>query len=295
VLAELEPPPEDEAPPPPEPDRATVLLVEDNAGMRRLMRDALAGEYRVVAVADGQRALDQAEAEPPDLVVTDLMLPGLGGDRLVEAMRATPRLAEVPVLVVSARDDDALRARLLARAAQDYLTKPFSAHELRARVRNLVTMKRARDALRRELLSQSNDLTHLTRHLIASRRALQESEQRWWAVYEHSPVGVALIDAEGRVRSANPAFRDMLGYSAQEMRRCRLAQITPAEDREATLQRMRRLLAGELRDYHVQRRYLRADGAAVWTRTSVALVPDPAHDTPMLVEIGRASCRERVS
>ena len=75
-----------------------------------------------------------------------------------------------------------LRARLLAGAAQDYVTKPFSAQELRARVRNLVTMKRARDDLQRELLSQSNDLAELTRNLIDNRRALQASEHRWWAI-----------------------------------------------------------------------------------------------------------------
>jgi PAS domain S-box-containing protein len=270
---------------PPAADRSTVLLVEDNAEMRRFVRDALAGDHRVIAVADGQVALERAMAEPPDLVVTDLMLPGLGGDKLVEAMRAAPRLADVPVLVLSARDDRALRARLLAQAAQDYLTKPFSAHELRARVRNLATMKRARDALRRELLSQSNDLTHLTRHLIASRRALQESERRWWAIYEHSPVGIALIDADGHVRSANPAFRAMLDYSAEEIRACSLAQITPPEDRAATRERLAQLLAGEVHEYHVQRRYLRRDGSPVWTSTSVARAPDAAGDAPLLVVV----------
>ncbi|HNG82621.1 MAG TPA: response regulator, partial [Burkholderiaceae bacterium] len=66
-----------------------------------------------------------------------LMLPRLGGDQLVEAMRARAELAELPVLVLSARGDEALRTRLLTDAVQDYVTKPFSAQELRARVRNL--------------------------------------------------------------------------------------------------------------------------------------------------------------
>lgn len=215
------------------------------------------------------------------------MLPRLGGDQLVEAMRARPELADLPVLVLSARGDEALRTRLLTDAVQDYVTKPFSAQELRARVRNLAGMKHTRDVLQRELAVQGGDLTHMTRRLIASRRALQESEQRWWAIYEHSPVGIALIDADGPIRTANPAFRAMLGYSAEELRAGTLRQITPEEDRASTQERVTRLLAGTVREYHVQRRFLRRDGTPVWTHTSVARVPGLSEATPLLVVVAK--------
>ncbi len=304
VLAELHPPENCDAvapvaatSPPPRPaqadagtaadERPAVLVVEDNPEMRRFITDALRGECRVTAVADGQAALEQVLAAPPDLVVTDLMLPRLGGDQLVEAMRAQPALADLPVLVLSARGDEALRTRLLTDAVQDYVTKPFSAQELRARVRNLAGMKHTRDVLQRELAVQGGDLTHMTRRLIASRRALQESEQRWWAIYEHSPVGIALIDADGPIRTANPAFRTMLGYSAEELRAGTLRQITPEEDRAGTQERVTRLLAGTVREYHVQRRFLRRDGTPVWTQTSVARVPGVSEVTPLLVVVAK--------
>jgi DNA-binding response OmpR family regulator len=89
----------------------------------------------VESAPDGQTALETALTTPPDLLVTDLMLPRLGGDRLVDALHAIPRLKDLPVLVLSAKDDAALRARLLASAAQDYLTKPFAFAELQARVK----------------------------------------------------------------------------------------------------------------------------------------------------------------
>lgn len=279
VLAELALP-DDCAAPPQGPEGAPrILVVEDNTEMRRFICDALRAEFRVQAASDGAAALEAAQADPPDLVVTDLMLPRLGGDRLVEAMRASAALQDVPVLVLSAKDDAMLRARLLAGAAQDYVTKPFSAHELRARVRNLATMKRARDALRRELLSQSNDLTQLTRHLIDSRRALQASEHRWWTIYEHSPVGISLVGANGDIQAANPAFKSMLGYGDEELRQCSLLRITPVEDRAATQRRIARLLAGDLQESHRQRRFQRKDGALVWANTSVSLVPS-APDAP---------------
>jgi PAS domain S-box-containing protein len=271
-------------------DRPIVLVVEDNADMRRFVTDILADDYRVIAAADGMQALARVQAAPPDLVVTDLMLPKLGGDRLVAEMRTQPHLMQVPVLVLSAKGDEALRARLLAEAVQDYVTKPFSAHELRARVHNLVTMKRARDALQRELATQNEDLSQLTRQLIANRQALQrnmdallESEHRWRALYEHSPVGIALMDSSGQIRTTNPAFQEMLGYSREEIRKCSLLKITPEEDHAIAQARVARLFAGEVPEYHLQRRYQHKDGHVVWTNTSVSVIPATGGAPHMLV------------
>jgi PAS domain S-box-containing protein len=148
-------------------DRPRVLLVEDNADMRRLMLDALEERYRVVAASDGAEGLDRALREPPDLIVTDLMMPRMTGDQLVHEARRHPELASVPILVVTARDDDALRVDLLRGGAQDFVTKPFSAEELFARIDNLVTIKRTREVLQRALESGRNDIEVLARDLAA--------------------------------------------------------------------------------------------------------------------------------
>ena len=260
----------------PRPPASTVLVVEDNAEMRRFVSDALAAEHRVIAVCDGEQALTQLRLRPPDLVVTDLMLPRLGGDRLVEQMRHEAASADVPVLVLSAKDDEVLRTRLLAGLVQDYVTKPFSASELRARVRNLTTMKIARDALRRELASHNDDLAQLTHDLIESRRALQGSEQRWAAMYEHSPVGIVLADEDGLIRAANPAFRVMLGYADDELRRTNLLRVTPVEDRAGVRSRIAQLLAGEVREHHQPMRFQRQDQRLVWANASLSCVPGDA-------------------
>jgi PAS domain S-box-containing protein len=293
ALAELTPP-DEAAPMDLAPAGAPrILVVEDNPEMRRFICDALSTEFNVVAAPDGETALEAALACPPDLLVTDLMLPRLGGDRLVDALHAAPGLKDLPVLVLSAKDDAALRARLLASAAQDYVTKPFSAQELRARVRNLATMKLARDGLQRELLSQSNDLAELTRHLIENRRALQASEHRWWAIYEHAPVGIALIDAGGGFQAANPAFRTMVGYTEDELVAIQLPRLTPVEDRAATQRRLAALLAGEVDTYHVQRRFQRQDGAMVWAITSVSLVPGAPRGEQLLVLVAADITEQR--
>ncbi len=150
--------------------RPLVLVVEDNPDMNRFVAATLSPEFRVVGALDGQRGLEKAMLLRPDLVVSDVMMPGLSGDALVRELRARPELEGVPVVVLTAKTDDALRVRLLREGAQDYLNKPFFAEELRARVRNLVSMKRARDILQRDLSTQARDLESLAREVAQRRR-----------------------------------------------------------------------------------------------------------------------------
>jgi signal transduction histidine kinase len=126
----------------------TVLVVEDNPDMSRLLCDILSADCRTEAAFDGAEGLKRAADLRPDLIVTDVMMPGMGGDELVRALRQRPELQEIPIIVLTAKADDDLRIQLLREGAQDYVTKPFSAEELRARAGNLITLKRARDVLR---------------------------------------------------------------------------------------------------------------------------------------------------
>jgi signal transduction histidine kinase len=153
--------------------RATVLVVEDNAEMRNFVAATLEDACNVVTAADGHAGLQQARALQPDLIVTDLMMPGMTGDQLVQALRDSAEFEATPILLLTARDDDALRERLLQSGAQDYLTKPFRPQELRARAQNLLIAKRAGDTLRSELVSMSTDLEGLATTLAMRNRQLQ--------------------------------------------------------------------------------------------------------------------------
>ncbi|HXM59101.1 MAG TPA: ATP-binding protein [Candidatus Dormibacteraeota bacterium] len=129
------------------PAGALVLVVEDNPDMNRLIRDSLAPEYRVESAYDGAEGLARARELRPDVIVSDIMMPGMGGDELVRVVRADPDLSGLPILVLSARADDALRIQLLRDGASDYVFKPFSMEELRARVANLVKVRLADERL----------------------------------------------------------------------------------------------------------------------------------------------------
>ncbi|WP_434391041.1 ATP-binding protein [Melittangium boletus] len=145
--------PEAPASPRAEATHGHVLLADDNADMREYMARLLSSHFTVEAVADGQAALDAARARTPDAVVSDVMMPGLDGFALVRALRADPRTAPVPILLVSARAGEVATVEGLQSGVDDYLAKPFGARELLARVGILVRASQAR-AERERLLEQ---------------------------------------------------------------------------------------------------------------------------------------------
>jgi len=123
---------------------ARILLADDNADMRDYVRRILERRWRVDAVPDGQAALAAAERDPPDLILTDVMMPGLDGFELVRRVRRNGALASVPIVMLSARAGDEARVDGLDAGADDYLVKPFSARELTARVETQLKMGRQR-------------------------------------------------------------------------------------------------------------------------------------------------------
>jgi DNA-binding response OmpR family regulator len=103
--------------------------------MREYVRRLLAERYDVVAVADGQQALEAARERRPDLVLTDVMMPNLDGFGLLRELRADPRTRTIPLIMLSARAGEEARVEGLGAGADDYLIKPFSMAELIARIR----------------------------------------------------------------------------------------------------------------------------------------------------------------
>jgi two-component system response regulator MprA len=117
-------------------ERARILVVDDDSRIAASLRRALVYEgYEVEVAADGPAALTAARDRPPDLVVLDLMLPGLDG---IEVCRRLRDGDDVPILMLTARDTTADRVRGLDTGADDYLVKPFDYDELLARVRALL-------------------------------------------------------------------------------------------------------------------------------------------------------------
>ncbi|HEY7171090.1 MAG TPA: ATP-binding protein [Vicinamibacterales bacterium] len=123
--------------------RERVLVADDNADMREYLSQLLR-DWEVTTVSTGLAALDESRANPPHLIVTDVMMPELDGFGLLRELRADPRTDAIPVLMLSARAGEEARVSGLDAGADDYIIKPFSARELTARVRSLLNLSRAR-------------------------------------------------------------------------------------------------------------------------------------------------------
>jgi signal transduction histidine kinase/DNA-binding response OmpR family regulator len=176
----------------PAPDRvrvaegARVLLADDNADMREYVARLLRTHWSVEAVTDGAAALAAARARVPDLVLTDVMMPGLDGFGLLRALREDPATRPVPVIMLSARAGAESRVDGLEAGADDYLVKPFSARELVARV-----------------------ATHL--QIAQLRREAEQERRRLHDVLMQAPVAMALVSGpELRYELANPAYCEMV-------------------------------------------------------------------------------------
>ncbi|MCW5798634.1 MAG: PAS domain S-box protein [Nitrospira sp.] len=141
---QLQPPASDGFTTHPPVTRPRVVVADDNADMRQYIERLLSSRYEVVTAGDGLAALTEIRRHPPDLVLSDIMMPQLDGIGLLTALRADPALRTLPVILLSARAGEESRVEGLTEGADDYLVKPFSAQELMARVATHLDLSRIR-------------------------------------------------------------------------------------------------------------------------------------------------------
>ncbi len=116
----------------------TLLIVDDDATLREMLRMLLAGAgYRIEMASHGEQALELAAELLPDLILLDVMMPGMDGFEVCRRLRSDPLLAEVPIVLVTALNDRASRLRGIEVGADDFIDKPFDRAELIARVPRL--------------------------------------------------------------------------------------------------------------------------------------------------------------
>jgi type II secretory ATPase GspE/PulE/Tfp pilus assembly ATPase PilB-like protein/CheY-like chemotaxis protein len=123
---------------------ATVLLVEDEESLRKVMRDLLERDgYTVAEAADGIKALDAVDRHAPDVILLDLNLPGLDGYSVLQQLRSRASTSRIPVIVLTAKGDEDNEVRVFQLGADDFLTKPFRARALSARLESVLSRRRA--------------------------------------------------------------------------------------------------------------------------------------------------------
>jgi PAS domain S-box-containing protein len=128
----------------------TVLVVEDNRDMNTYLNSILQPHYRVLSAFTGNEGLQLAKENRPDLIISDIMMPGMSGDAMVEQIRQRKELKDVPILILTAKADDNLEINMLSGGVQDYIRKPFNSEELLARVRSILGERLASQGILQE-------------------------------------------------------------------------------------------------------------------------------------------------
>jgi two-component system alkaline phosphatase synthesis response regulator PhoP len=125
-------------------DKATILIVDDEEDILELLRYNLSKEgYRVICVETGEKALTEIRRQPPDVVILDLMLPGVDGLDVCREVKASADTAGIPIIMLTARTEEADVVTGLELGADDYITKPFSPRVVSARVKAVLRRRRA--------------------------------------------------------------------------------------------------------------------------------------------------------
>ena len=180
---------------PPSSRGCRILVADDNEDMRYFLRGVLRQYYQVLEASNGQIAFELAIEQQPDLILSDIMMPGLDGYGLLKVLRSSPTTRAIPFVLLSANAGDKARIEGLVAGADDYLAKPFSAKELIARVHTLLDNSRMRIALEKRVKEVSKDLS--------------ESEERFRLLSVMSPIGIARISRSGQVIYGNPKWIEM--------------------------------------------------------------------------------------
>lgn len=188
-----------------------VLAVDDEAGILRLIKLELTAQgFRVITAASGEEALQLAEEQRPDIILLDVVMPGMSG---LETLRALRDRWNIPVIMVTARDREIDKVRGLEMGADDYIVKPFGADEMAARIR--AVLRRAAGVDAEQVVHAGRISVDLGRRLVRNDAGETISLTRTeWQLLQHlaANAGKVLLSGELLAKVWGPEYRDDLQY-----------------------------------------------------------------------------------
>jgi diguanylate cyclase (GGDEF)-like protein/PAS domain S-box-containing protein len=245
---------------------ATILIVDDEARSRKLLEAQLKPEgYLTLSVACGEEALAAALSRMPDLIMLDVVMPGMDGYEVARRLKANPATAKIPVIMVTARASNSARLTGLKAGAEEFLTKPIVRAELWLRVRNLLRMKEFGDHLQNQSLILEQEVEQRT-------KSLGESEARYRHLVEQSDDGIFLCDRAGVFTMANSRACELLGYSTDEICGRNASFTYPPDEQAAYESRVKSVIAGNALRF--ERIVIRKDGSTFPTEISLKRLDD---------------------
>lgn len=232
---------------------ATLLIIDDELHVQKLLRLVLNKEgYRTLAARSGAQALAMIDKDPPDLILLDVMMPGMDGYEVARRLKANKMTANIPIIMLTALDDHSARVEGLEAGAEEFLSKPVETGELCLRVRNLLRLKAFGDYLKSRSLIIEEQLQQRTIDLERFRSAMDASDD---SIFLISRTTMELIEF-------NRTACTVMGYTPQE-----LLRLSPAELSDSSIPELEvlydQIIAGNGPSEPVESRIRCKDGSHV--------------------------------
>lgn len=217
-------------------DKSRILIVDDDPIILRVMSNVLAPEgYEIDTASDGKVALNKIPSFDPDLILLDVMLPGMDGFDVCRQLRADDRFGDVPVVFITALDDQQSRLKGIEAGADEFLNKPVNPVELRARAKTITQLRKFR-------------------RMVGER-------SRFEKIIELAPQGIFVVDVDANIRLSNAAIRNLLKVPDETSIRLRkIFHFVPREYREQMGRNLESLLTAGSKAISFETELLREDG-----------------------------------
>lgn len=217
-------------------DKSRILIVDDDPIILRVLSNVLAPEgYEIDTASDGKEALNKIPEFEPDLILLDVMLPEMDGFAVCRQLRADDRFGDVPVVFITALDDQKSRLQGIEAGADEFLNKPINPVELKARARTITQLRRFR-------------------RMVGER-------SRFEKIIELAPQGILVVDVDANIRLSNAAMRDLLKVPDEtSIRLHKVFHFVPREYREQMGRNLESLLTAGSEAISFETELLREDG-----------------------------------
>jgi PAS domain S-box-containing protein len=287
----------------------TVLIVDDTPANIKVLAEYLASHgFAVMVAQDGEEGITRAQFGQPDLILLDVMMPGLDGFETCRRLKASEKTSGIPVIFITALFDIGDKMTGYDAGGVDYVTKPFQVEEVLARVnthlalraarqqlmgKNLqlqqevavreqaeAALQRAYEGLEERVAQRTIELARANASLKAenverkrAEEALRKSEEQWRDVFENNPTMYFMIDVAGKVISVNPFGADQLGYTTAELIGHSVLGVFCDADKDAVRRNVELCLENMGQTMNWEIRKIRKDGTMLWVRETARAVP----------------------
>ncbi|MDX2273534.1 MAG: response regulator [Cyanobacteriota bacterium] len=192
-----------------------ILLVDDTLENLEVL-DGLLTEhgYDVRQATDGQMALMGVEADPPDLILLDIMMPEMNGYEVCQRLKSKPETWDIPVIFISALDDAFDKVKAFEVGGVDYIPKPFQTAEALARVNNQMAISRLQKLLQKNTELQFAQYQAVVAERDRMQQAFLEASRKYDEFFQKAPIGIYHCSPAGRYLEVNPALARIFGYTA---------------------------------------------------------------------------------